>query len=131
MDKKDAAPELRGILDRAFNHSYVTLEDLNSRMETIDQKFINADVKLDSSANKLKIWILVAFITVISSVVGTYISMVEKLDRLNEALPAITRTLEARRPWFPREELRNDRQDRSLQNIDPKYQPMPYREPPE
>lgn len=103
---------------------YVTREEFFATVTAIE-------AKIEVASSRQKIWVLSGCVAILISFGGGYVSLVSKIDRLTDALPAIAAKQDARAPWIQRQEQRDAMQDQALQKLDPKYQPLPYQEPPQ
>jgi hypothetical protein len=104
--------------------SYVTHDEFLATVRTIEQKIENASLRT-------KQWVMGGCLAVILSFGGGYMSLVNKIDRLTEALPEIAKVQEERGPWIQRQEQRDAMQDEVLRKLDKSYQPLPYSVPPQ
>lgn len=86
----------------------------------------HVEIKIENAALKQKLWVLSGVIAIMLTFGGGYVSLVSKLDRLNENMPPLVTKLEARGTWMQRQEQRDALQDGALRKIDDKYVPMPY-----
>lgn len=120
---------LGSLLDRAIplapvSGNYITREEFETALETIESKIENSNLR---SRN----WVLLGCLIVITTFGGGYVSLVSKIDRLNEQLPVLAQIQEQRAPWIQRQERRDQMQDEALRELDKSYQPLPYSEPPQ
>lgn len=102
---------------------FVSRDEFNSKIETVESKIANSELKNRN-------WVLVGCLALILTFGGGYMSLVSKLDRLNEAMPVVNNVLDGRRSWMMRKEQRDGDQDRALKQLAPDYIPQPYVEPP-
>lgn len=129
---EDTKEQMVEILNRAWplGGDYVTRTELATAMHHVEEKLQSSQtelsLKIKHSEMTQRTWILSGIIATILAFGGGYVSLVSKLDRITENLPEITQTLEERRVWGGRQDQRDDRQDRSLEHLDPKYEGMPY-----
>ncbi len=138
MPDKDEAESVKALLNQAFpmpdggSVSHADLQQLatvfNTKLESLETTL---RLKIKNSELLQRNWILTGCIATMLVFGGGYISIVSKLDRLTDALPAMQIVMEQRRQWMQRQEQRDDRQDRSLQQLDTSYEAMPYVEPPQ
>ena len=102
---------------------YVTRIELADALRHVETKIINSELR---SRN----WVLGGCLAIILAFGGGYMSLVAKLDRLNEAMPVVNEVLDNRHTWMLRKDQRDDQQDRTLKIVVPSYQLPPYVEPP-
>ena len=102
---------------------YVTRPELAMIVEAIE-------TKITLSESRQRNWVLGGCLAIIVAYGGGYVSLVSKLDRLNEAMPVVNSVLDGRRSWMLRKDQRDSEQDRALESIAPTYIPQPYVEPP-
>ena len=102
---------------------YVTRIELADALRHVETKIANSELR---SRN----WVLAGCLAIIVAFGGGYMSLVAKLDRLNEAMPVVNDVLDSRHTWMLRKDQRDDQQDRTLKIIVPSYQLPPYVEPP-
>lgn len=111
-------------LNPAPSGQYVTHEEFVATIRTVEQKIENASLRT-------KQWVMGGVLAVILSFGGGYMSLVNKLDRLTEALPTITQRQNTRWPWVQQLQQRELMQDEALKKLDKSYQPLPYEAPPQ
>jgi hypothetical protein len=104
--------------------SFVTHEEFKATIKTIE-------TRIELAATKQRQWVLSGVIAILLGGVSGYVSLVNKLDRLGEALPKIAQVQDGRAPWIQRQEQRDSLQDQSLKKLDKSYQPLPYSPPPQ
>ena len=100
-----------------------------TRIELAD-KMRHLEIKIDNSELRQRNWVLGGCLAIILAFGGGYISLVNKLDRINEAMPVINDVLDSRHTWMLRKDQRDDQQDRTLKIVVPEYQLPSYVEPP-
>lgn len=103
---------------------YVTREEFIATVQTIESKIENASLRT-------KQWVLAGCVAILVSGGGGYISLVNRLDRLTEALPVIAERQNNRWPWVQQQQQRDIMQDEVLKKLDRNYVPMPYDPPPQ
>lgn len=124
--QQDKVETLAGPLHRAWplgGHDYVTHSELDRTVESL-----RLEIQLETA--RLQRWILGAALGIVVAFGGGYVSLVSKIDRLSEALPALTVVQDGRRAWNINQDRRLDQQDDTLKELKPDYQPMPYQETP-
>ncbi|MES2902838.1 MAG: hypothetical protein V4696_01510 [Pseudomonadota bacterium] len=102
---------------------FISRHEFTSALATIETKITNSELRQRN-------WVLGGCLAIILAFGGGYMSLVAKLDRLAEAMPAIDRTLEGRKSWMLRQDERDSQQDRALKTVVPDYETPPYVEPP-
>ena len=102
---------------------YVTRIELADALRHVETKITNSELRQRN-------WVLGGCLAIILAFGGGYMSLVDKLDRLNEALPIITEILEGRRTWILHNDRRNDGQDSAIKTVVPGYQVPPPVDPP-
>ena len=105
------------------------MSDYVTRIELAD-KVQHLETKIDNSILRQRNWVLGGCLAIILAFGGGYMSLVDKLDRINEALPAITQILEERRLWILHKDRRDDGQDGAIKTVVPGYQIPPPVDPP-
>lgn len=96
---------------------YVSREEFMATVRTIESKIENASLRQ-------KQWVLTGCIAILVSFGGGYISLVNKLDRLTEALPGILQKQTSIDPWIARQQQHDFMQDEALKRLDKNYQPI-------
>ena len=116
---------LADTLRRAYSDSgdYVTQSQLAAALGHIETKISNSELRQRN-------WVLAGCLAIIITFGGGYMSLVSKLDRLTEAMPQIVTTLDGRKSWILRKDVRDDKQDGAIKIAVPSYNPPPYMEPP-
>lgn len=116
---------LKGAIPVNPTHAeYVTRGEFTAKVETLESK-------ITSEALRTKLWVALGCLSIIIAGIGGYVSLVSKLDRLNEALPIITERQNNRWPWVQQLQQRELMQDEALKKLDKTYQPLPYQAPPQ
>lgn len=138
MPNREDTENIEKILNQAFpmpNGGAVSHMDLAHLASNFDTKLGSLEsalqLKIKNSELLQRNWILTGCIATMLVFGGGYISIVGKLDKLTDSMPALQITLEQRRQWMQRQEARDDRQDRTLEQLDVNYKAMPYVEPPQ
>jgi hypothetical protein len=104
-------------------HHYVTHSEFQATVEAIESKIENSSLKTMQ-------WVLAGCLAILVSGGSGYVSLVNKLDRLEQSLPVLAEISDARTPWIQRQEQRDTMQDEALKKLDKQYQPFPYQPPP-
>ena len=122
--RKDTGDALRFAypMERAMGE-YVTRIELADAMKLVEAKLITSELRQRN-------WVLGGCLAIILAFGGGYVSLVDKLDRLNEAMPLVNNVLEARHSWMLRKDQVDAHQDTALGGLDKKYIAPPYVEPP-
>ncbi len=138
MSTKEDTESVERLLNQAFpmpTGGSVSHMDLAHLASNFDTKLTSLEsalrLKIKNSELTQRNWILTGCIATMLVFGGGYISIVGKLDSLTTVMPALQITMEQRRQWMQRQEQRDDRQDRSLEQLDQDYKSMPYVEPPQ
>jgi hypothetical protein len=118
-DQKQIA---RNLMGEGFG--FVTHEELN-------EKISHLETKIEREGLRTKLWVVMGCLSLFLGGGGAYVSLVNKLDRLSEALPPIAAKQDARAPWIQRQDQRDNLQDQTLRKLDNSYEPMPYEAPPQ
>ena len=100
-----------------------------TRIELAD-KMRHLEIKIDNSELRQRNWVLGGCLAIIVAFGSGYMSLVAKLDRLNDTMPIVREALDSRHTWMLRKDQRDDQQDRTLKIVVPSYQLPPYVEPP-
>ena len=103
---------------------YVTQSQLASSLSHMETKLSNSELRQRN-------WVLVGCLAIIVTFGGGYISLVSKLDRITETLPAITASVNTNRAWLLRKDRQDETQDTILKQVVPGYSPEPYIAPPQ
>jgi hypothetical protein len=110
-------------VNSAAGQSFVTRDEFVATVKTIESK-------IENSSLRTKQWVLAGCVAILVSGGSGYVSLVSKLDRLTQALPAITERQNTRWPWVQQQQQRDLMQDEVLKKLDRNYQPLPYQAPP-
>ncbi len=102
---------------------YVTRIELADAMRLVETKITNSELRQRN-------WVLGGCLAIIITFGGGYMSLVAKLDNLNQAMPVVNNVLDGRRSWMLRKDQMDAQQDGALKAVAPGYQPLPYAEPP-
>lgn len=128
MEEKDEI--VRELLHQAIplnpspGSPYVTHAEFQATVKIIESKIENASLKT-------KQWVLVGVLSILISFGGGYVSLMNKLDRLSQALPLIAEKQNTRWPWVQGQQQRDIMQDEVLKKLDPRYDPLPYEPAPQ
>lgn len=113
---------------------FVTRAEFTSMVKNVEDKIATShellQLQIKGSELSQRNWVLMGCLAMMVTGGGGFLTVVTKLDRLNEALPEIQQTLDSRKTWIVRQGRRDDEQDRSLESLDPKFQAMPFSEQP-
>ena len=124
MDRDERA-ELADVLHRAYplGGDFVTQTQLTAALQHIE-------TKITASELKQRNWVLGGCLAIILAFGSGYASLVAKLDRLTEALPVLSETVDGRRTWMVNKDQIDRVQDGAIKSVAPQYQPIPYVDPP-
>ena len=130
-DGFDPAKHIGAMIDAALpvdrrvrpSGNFVSREEFEETIQRIR-------VEIENASLKTRQWVLTGVVAIILTFGSGYISLVSKLDRLNDAMPGISSVLDGRRVWMQRQDQRDDMQDEQLRTVNPKYQPLPFAETP-
>lgn len=106
---------------------FVTHEQLRLAIGELEKRL---ETKLENAMLRTRNWVLGGIIASAVLFGGGFLTMMNKIDRMNEALPQLARVQAERRDFFPRQVQRDALQDSQLRKLDPSYAPMPYEPPP-
>lgn len=110
---------LRGAIPVNPSPIYVTREEF-------DAKLGHLETKIEREGLRTKMWVLSGVVAIIMSFGGGYVSIISKIDRIAETLPTMTRIQDGRRDWIQIQDRRDLRQDETLRELQPEYEPIPY-----
>jgi hypothetical protein len=79
-------------------YSFVTHEEMN-------EKISHLETKIEREGLRTKLWVVMGCLSLFVGGGGAYVSLVAKLDRLTEALPAIVQRQNTRNPEEARQGL--------------------------
>lgn len=131
MDSEDLAKAL----NKAFppeHQNFVTHAELKMSLDQMErlnsEKFRTLEnhlgLKIQRSELVQRNWILSGVIaTLLATGVG-YVSLVTKLDRLEQGLPRLQAALDKQNSWTSQHDYINDLQDDELKKLSPNYQPL-------
>lgn len=132
MMTEDGKEELVTHFNRAWplGGDFITRTELSLAMNHVEIRLqaAQSELSLKIKASELvqRNWILTGVIAILVTFGGGYFSLVSKLDRVTITVPELQVTIRARRDWMLRQEHKNDRQDRALQDLKPGYEPLPF-----
>lgn len=103
--------------------AYVTHEQLGHILANLERQL---DVRLENVILKTRNWVLGGVLASALVFGGGFITLVNKIDRMAEALPRIAAIQDSRGDWMQRQGQRDATQDQTLQKLDKEYEPVPY-----
>jgi hypothetical protein len=107
-----------------FGHEpFVTHEQMGRALTDLERRI---EVRLENAMLRTRNWVLGGVLATAILFGGGFITLVNKIDRMAEAIPRIATIQENRGVWMQQQGQRDAVQDRTLQKLDKDYEPVPF-----
>lgn len=136
MDKNEVEALLKTAFPPEPVSAYVSHMELRMALDQAEKSFterlntIEAHIMLKIQRSELmqRNWVLSGVIATLLAMGTGYVSLVTKLDRLEQGFPRLEVTLDKQLLWMEQQVIRDDMQDDVLRKLDPEYKPYRIKE---